>query len=278
MPAVYGGTPGRNLTGLVASSSLCPARSSPPHPRHWVQPCERVASTAGAATALQGDFGCLSWAALWNQVAPVAARLRSVAVAGREPGTPLQAHAVVLRPDRDELVVLLAHALAGIPLLPLHPALPEAEAQRLADAAACAAPVGGAVPGARAACARVRTGSAAGRRPLLGAHIGFVGPAQAGAPDPPRGAGRGGGADRTAALRCARPLDPDAAAVARRWACRWSCAAACAVHPIVLVPRFGEAAVWTAIARDGGTRLSAVPAIAHKLLADDRATTPTWPA
>ena len=43
---------------------------------------------------------------------------------------------MALRPDRDEIVVLLAHALAGIPLLPLHPALPEAEAQRLADAAA----------------------------------------------------------------------------------------------------------------------------------------------
>jgi hypothetical protein len=29
-----------------------------------------------------------------------------------------------LRPDRDDVIVLLAHAVAGIPLLPLHPALP----------------------------------------------------------------------------------------------------------------------------------------------------------
>ena len=40
---------------------------------------------------------------------------------------------------------------------------------------------------------------------------------------------------------------------------------------IVLVPRFHEDAVWTAMARDGGTRLSAVPAIADRLLAADGA-------
>lgn len=44
-----------------------------------------------------------------------------------------------------------------------------------------------------------------------------------------------------------------------------------ALRPIVLVPRFGEDAVLQAIQRDQGTRLSAVPAIAHRLLAADAA-------
>jgi O-succinylbenzoic acid--CoA ligase len=46
------------------------------------------------------------------------------------------------------------------------------------------------------------------------------------------------------------------------------CVAAC--KPIVLVPRFSEDAVLEAIARLGGTRLSAVPAIADRLLAAGR--------
>ncbi len=44
----------------------------------------------------------------------------------------------------------------------------------------------------------------------------------------------------------------------------------CARHAIVPVPRFSEDAVWTAMARDGGTRLSAVPAIVDRLLHADR--------
>ena len=43
-----------------------------------------------------------------------------------------------------------------------------------------------------------------------------------------------------------------------------------AQRPIVLVPKFSEDAVWQAMARDGGTRLSAVPAIADRLLHADR--------
>jgi O-succinylbenzoic acid--CoA ligase len=44
----------------------------------------------------------------------------------------------------------------------------------------------------------------------------------------------------------------------------------CAQRAIVLVPRFHEEAVWTAMQRDGGTRLSAVPAIADRLLRADQ--------
>ncbi|HSQ71745.1 MAG TPA: fatty acid--CoA ligase family protein, partial [Rubrivivax sp.] len=44
----------------------------------------------------------------------------------------------------------------------------------------------------------------------------------------------------------------------------------CVRRAIVLVPRFSEDAVWTAITRDGGTRLSAVPAIADRLLHANR--------
>ncbi len=229
---------------------------------------QRAASTAGAATALQGDFGCLSWAALWNQVAPVAARLRSVAVAGREPGTPLQAHAVALRPDRDEIVVLLAHALAGIPLLPLHPALPEAEAQRLADAAAAQ---------------RLSVAQCLEPGPLVPACAPEVQPDDdlfwvptSGSSGPPKLARLTHRAVLAAAAALTERLPFGAH---DRWILTLplshvgglSVVVRClrAVHPIVLVPRFGEAAVWRAIVRDGGTRLSAVPAIAHKLLADE---------
>ncbi|HRD96953.1 MAG TPA: hypothetical protein PLA97_11215, partial [Rubrivivax sp.] len=58
---------------------------------------QRAAQFAGAAPALLGDFGHLSCAELWACVQPVAARLQALAATGREPGSPLQAHAVVLR-------------------------------------------------------------------------------------------------------------------------------------------------------------------------------------
>jgi O-succinylbenzoic acid--CoA ligase len=229
----------------------------------------RAASTAGAATALQGDFGCLNWAALWDQVAPVAARLRAVATAGREPGARLQAHAVVLRPDREALIVLLAHALAGIPLQPLHPALPEAEAQRLADTAAAR---------------RMSVAQCLEPGSLAPACVPDVQPDDDLFWVPTSGSS---GQPKLARLTHRAVLAAAAALTERlpfgahdRWILTLPLShvgglsvvvrCVCAMRPIVLVPRFAEAAVWTAIVRDGGTRLSAVPAIAHRLLADER--------
>lgn len=226
-----------------------------------------AASKAGDATALLGDFGRLSWGELQQQVAAVAARLRAQALAGHEPGASPPAHAVVLKPDRDDLIVLLAHALAGIPLLPLHPALPEGEAQRLADCAAAR----------RLTVAQcLEPGPAA---PLVSLDVQpdddlFWVPTS-GSSGPPK-----------LARLTHRAVCAAAAALNQRLPFgegdRWILTlplshvgglsvvvrCLCAVRPIVLVPRFAEAAVWTAITRDGGTRLSAVPAIAHRLLAD----------
>ena len=89
----------------------------------------RAARLAGAEPALVGDFGSLSWADLAAQAQALARGLQTWAADDPRP------QAVSLKPDRDELIVLLAHALAGIPLLPLHPALPEADALRLAQTA-----------------------------------------------------------------------------------------------------------------------------------------------
>ena len=110
-----------------------------------------AARHAPGDAALVGDGGTLTWAALAENVDRVAATLRALVAAdgGAFEGTPRGAgegaiegrrtggaaprpHAVALRPDRDDVIVLLAHAVAGIPLLPLHPALPEADAARLA--------------------------------------------------------------------------------------------------------------------------------------------------
>ena len=98
-------------------------------PRTLGDALRAAAAAAPAAPALVGDAGTLSWGELAQRVERVAAGLRRGLAAGAPP------HAVMLRPERDDLIVLLAHALAGIALLPLHPALPEAEAARLAAAA-----------------------------------------------------------------------------------------------------------------------------------------------
>ena len=229
---------------------------------------QRAAQTAGAAPALLGDFGRLSWAELWARVQPVAARLQALSVPGREPRGLPQAHAVALRPDRDEIVVLLAHALAGIPLLPLHPALPEAEAQRLADAAAAR---------------RVSVAQCLEPGPLASACSPAVQPHDdlfwvptSGSSGPPKLARLTHRAVLAAAAALTERLPFGAS---DRWILTLPLShvgglsvvvrCLCARRPIVLVPRFAEAAVWTAIVRDGGTRLSAVPAIAHRLLADE---------
>ncbi|MBL8315008.1 MAG: long-chain fatty acid--CoA ligase [Rubrivivax sp.] len=228
---------------------------------------QRAAQVTGATPALLGDFGRLGWAELWTRVQPMAARLRALAASGRGPGSPLQAHAVVLRPDRDEIVVLLAHALAGIPLLPLHPALPEADAQRLADSAAAR---------------RVSVRQCLEPGPLAPACWPAVQPDDdlfwvptSGSSGPPRLARLTHRAVLAAASALTERLPFGAS---DRWILTLPLShvgglsvvvrCLCATRPIVLVPRFAEAAVWTAIVRDGGTRLSAVPAIAHRLLAD----------
>jgi O-succinylbenzoic acid--CoA ligase len=234
----------------------------------------RAASTAGAATALQGDFGCLNWAALWDQVAPVAARLRAVATAGREPGARLQAHAVVLRPDREALIVLLAHALAGIPLQPLHPALPEGEAQRLADTAAAR---------------RMSVAQCLEPGSLAPACVPDVQPEDdlfwvptSGSSGPPKLARLTHRAVLAAAAALTERLPFGAQ---DRWILTLPlshvgglsvvtrCVARCA--PSCWCRALAKTRCCTAIVRDQGTRLSAVPAIAHRLLAADAAT-PCW--
>jgi O-succinylbenzoic acid--CoA ligase len=229
---------------------------------------QRAAQTAGAAPALLGDFGRLSWAELWALVQPVAARLQALSAAGRELRCLPQAHAVALRPDRDEIVLLLAHALAGIPLLPLHPALPEAEAQRLAD---------------HAAARRMSVAQCLEPGPLMPACPADVQPDDdlfwvptSGSSGPPKLARLTHRAMLAAAAALTERLPFGAH---DRWILTLPLShvgglsvvvrCVCAMRPIVLVPRFAEAAVWTAIVRDGGTRLSAVPAIAHRLLADE---------
>jgi O-succinylbenzoic acid--CoA ligase len=183
-----------------------------------------------------------------------------------------------LRPDRDDVIVLLAHAVAGIPLLPLHPALPEADAARLAATA-----------GAR----RLTLGQ------CLADAAATAGTAKASArPPSTRGPGPDDdlflvptsgsfGQPKVARLTHRAVLAAAAALTERlpfgpqdRWILTLPLShvgglsvvtrCLCARRAIVLVPRFTEDAVWTAMARDGGTRLSAVPAIADRLLLADR--------
>ncbi|MDP1900173.1 MAG: fatty acid--CoA ligase family protein [Rubrivivax sp.] len=229
----------------------------------------RAARLASAEPALVGEFGSLSWAELATRVHSVAARLGTLATPDPDDGAAPRPHAVPLKPDRDDVIVLLAHALAGIPLLPLHPALPEADAARLARAA-----------GARQLTveqclqAAPATATPPPRPPLPGDDLFLV---------PTSGSS---GAPKLARLTHRAVLAAAAALTARlpfgpqdRWILTLPlshvgglsvvtrCVVAC--RAIVLVPRFSEDAVWTALVRDGGTRLSAVPAIADRLLHAD---------
>jgi O-succinylbenzoic acid--CoA ligase len=236
-----------------------------PQPTTLGAQLRRAARVAGAEPALVGDFGSLSWAELARRAQALAQGLQAFAAGDQRP------HAVSLKPDRDDVVVLLAHALAGIPLLPLHPALPDADALRLAQAA-----------GARrvplAQCLDLATAA-----PLRNARLAqvdddlFLVPTSGSS-----------GLPKLARLTHRAVLAAAAALTERlpfgkqdRWILTLplshvgglSVVTRCvaALRPIVLVPRFGEDAVLQAIQRDQGTRLSAVPAIAHRLLAADAA-------
>jgi O-succinylbenzoic acid--CoA ligase len=241
-----------------------------------------AARFAPGEPALIGDAGTLDWAELAARVERVAATLLAEAadadklacVAPVEPAS-RRAHAITLRPDREDIVVLLAHAVAGIPLLPLHPALPEADAAVLVAAA-----------GARRLTmeqCRQATGSDGQRLSPAGAR-----PAPQADDDlflvPTSGSS---GAPKVARLTHRAMLAAAAALTERlpfgpndRWILTLPLShvgglsvivrCLCARRAIVLVPRFHEDAVWTAMARDGGTRLSAVPAIADRLLHADR--------
>ncbi|MDE2371224.1 MAG: long-chain fatty acid--CoA ligase [Burkholderiales bacterium] len=218
---------------------------------------DAAARIAGEQPALIGDFGTTNWHDLARRVAAVAARLH-----GARP------QALALRPDRDDLVVLLAHAVAGVPLLPLHPALPEAEAQRLAAAAGArrstvaqclegppAAAPARAVAAADDLCLVATSGSSGEPKLARLSHRALLAAAAALDDRLPFGAG-----DRwilTLPLSHVGGLSVVVRCLLAR-------------RPIVLVPRYADEAIWTAIGRDGGTRLSAVPAIADRLLAADR--------
>lgn len=239
--------------------------------------------------ALVGDSGTLTWAALAEHVDLVATTLRALATADEaatdgarerlcKSAAAPRPHAVALRPDRDDVVVLLAHAVAGIPLLPLHPALPEADAARLAATAGarrltleqCLRQA----PAAAAAASRSADPPASGA--LQAGDDLFLVPTSGSS-----------GAPRLARLTHRAVLAAAAALTERlpfgpqdRWILTLPLShvgglsvvarCVCAGRAIVLVPRFAEDAVWTAMARDGGTRLSAVPAIADRLLHADR--------
>ncbi len=239
-----------------------------------------AARQAPGEAALVGDAGTLGWADLALRAGQVAVGLHAlVALDGDAGGGELaqpspRPHAVTLRPDRDDLVVLLAHALAGIPLLPLHPALPEADAARLATAA-------GARQLTLAQC--LESAPAAQRR------ADHPAPSLPQADDdlflvPTSGSS---GIPKIARLTHRAVLAAAAALTERlpfgpqdRWILTLPLShvsglsvvtrCLCAQRAIVLVPRFHEDAVWTAMARDGGTRLSAVPVIADRLLHADR--------
>jgi O-succinylbenzoic acid--CoA ligase len=256
-----------------------------------------AARHAPGDAALVGDGGTLTWAALAEDVDRVATTLRALVAADEEAveaahrgagagtidgrhtsGATPRPHAIALRPDRDDVIVLLAHAAAGIPLLPLHPALPGADAARLA-----------AVAGARQLTLDQCLVDAAA----------VAGTAKAAAwPPSTRGSGPdddlllvptsgSSGAPKLARLTHRAVLAAAAALTERlpfgpqdRWILTLPLShvgglsvvtrCLCARRAIVLVPRFCEDAVWTAVARDGGTRLSAVPAIADRLLHADR--------
>lgn len=81
-----------------------------------------AARAAPGEPALVGDRGTLTWAELADRAQRAATSLRALSARARPEGEPPRPHAVGLRPDRDDVIVLLAHALAGIPVLPLHPA------------------------------------------------------------------------------------------------------------------------------------------------------------
>ncbi len=247
-----------------------------PAPATLGEALRRAAQRSGSAQALLGDFAPLSWAALAGRAESVAARLGAWAAEDETrkaaPFPHPRAHAVVLEPDRDDVVVLLAHALAGIPLLPLHPALPEADAQRLADRAGarrlsvaqCLEPAPAAVPGG-APTRAVQAGDDLFLVPTSGS---------SGEPKIARLSHRAVLA-AAAALTERLPF-----AATDRWILALplshvgglSVVTRCVLarRPIVLVPRFSPDATWSAIVRDGGTRISAVPAIADRLLAADR--------
>lgn len=225
----------------------------------------RAARQAGAEPALVGDFGSLSWAELAGQAQALAAQLQASAADDPRP------HALSLRPDRDDVVALLAHALAGIPLLPLHPALPEADITRLVQIAGarrlslaqCLAPA--ALPPLREL------------RPAPAEADLFLVPTS-GSSGPPKLARLSHRAVLAAAASLTGrlpfgPLDRWILTLPLSHVGGLSVVTRCvaAMRPIVLVPRFSEAAVLQAIQRDRGTRLSAVPAIAHRLLAADGA-------
>lgn len=238
----------------------------------------RAARLAPDAPALVGDAGTLGWGALAAAVDRVAARLRAIAADDATPGADgdgqgarraaPRPHAIALRPDRDDVIVLLAHAVAGIPLLPLHPALPEADAARLAASAGarrlgpaqCLEAPPSATPAAAAAASDddlflVPTSGSSGEPKVARlSHRAVLAAAAALTERLPFGA-----ADRwilTLPLSHVGGLSVITRCV-------------CAPRPIVLVPKFSVDAVWTAMARDGGTRLSAVPAIADRLLHAD---------
>lgn len=241
-----------------------------------------AARHAPGEAALVGDAGTLTWGALAERVEQVAAALQRLATEDALAGNDrvgdagkLRPHAVALRPERDDVVVLLAHAVAGIALLPLHPALPEADAARLAATA-----------GARrltlAQCLQDAPSATAAQS---------ANPPAPGAPQadddlflvPTSGSS---GTPKVARLTHRAVLAAAAALTERlpfgpqdRWILTLPLShvgglsvitrCLCARRTIVLVPRFTEDAVWTAMARDGGTRLSAVPAIADRLLHAD---------
>lgn len=238
---------------------------------------QRAAQQAGAELALAGDFGALTWAELAARAQAVAAQLCALAADDRAPAAPARAqarlrpHAVVLKPDRDEIIVLLAHALAGIPLLPLHPALPEADQQRLADTA-------GARRLSLAQCLEPAPAASAGAKPReVQPDDDLFLVATSGSSGEPKIARLSHRAVLAAAAALTERLPFGAA---DRWILTLPLShvgglsvvsrCVCATKPMVLVPRFAEDAIWTAMARDRGTRLSAVPAIAHRLLAASR--------
>jgi O-succinylbenzoic acid--CoA ligase len=220
-----------------------------------------AASAAPSQPALVGAAGTLSWAELAEQVAAVAAGLCAMGGAGLP-------HALALRPDRDDVIALLAHASAGIPLVPLHPALPEAEAAQLAGAAAARR-----LTVAEASAAARPPATLAGPQPNDDVFL-VATSGSSGAPKLARLSHRAVLA-AARALNLRLPFGSD-----DRWILTLplshvgglSVIARCilAGKAIVLVPRFSEDAVLEAIARDGGTRLSAVPAIADRLLATGR--------
>ncbi|KAA5597220.1 class I adenylate-forming enzyme family protein [Blastochloris sulfoviridis] len=220
-----------------------------------------AARAAPAAPALVGEAGTLGFGELAARVEAVAAGLRAL----ERPDAP-RPHALALRPDRDDVIALLAHAVAGIPILPLHPSLPEAEALRLAEAA-----------GARRLTVAETLALARPPRPEAPRPEGtddlFL-VATSGSSGPPKIARLAHRAVLTAAFALTRrlPFGPN-----DRWILTLPLAhvgglsviARClaAQKPMVLVPRFSEDAVLAAIGEHGGTRLSAVPAIADRLLA-----------